>query len=150
LLIDLTAQNVLLYQRLTKAIAKLTGGVEADLQRWMDDVNNLARQSNESLGQLPLHINRLKDDLERVQDHLSGAVHGSLRQAQNLKRLLDVLVANAVEGHSELASAHEQSLQRVSQSADNEIATLAAVIVKVLDSSVSLQTQIVSLPPQPV
>ncbi|KAL2015788.1 hypothetical protein VTK56DRAFT_4841 [Thermocarpiscus australiensis] len=147
------AQNILLYQRLTRVIAQLTEGVEAELQKRMDELDNRARQSAERLEQLTPQIERLNDGLARVESYLSGdldmalrrsseSIHGSLQHAENLQQLLSVLLANALESNSQLAFAHEQSLQQASQRVNADMEALMAVVSTAIASSSSLQQQI--------
>jgi len=153
------AQNILLFQRLTKVIAKLTDGVEAELQKRMDEIDNRTRQSVQNLEKLSPQIDQLRDGLAGLEKFLSRDVdtalgksseslQGSLENARNLQRLMDLMVANVLEGNSRLASAHEVrevSLQQASQRADADISALMAVVATVAASSNSLQQQIVSI-----
>jgi Mg2+ and Co2+ transporter CorA len=151
-----TAQNILLYQRLTRVIAQLTDGVEAELQKRMDDLDNRARQSVEKLEQLTPQIGRLSQGLARVERYLAGDLdlalkkasetsRDNLEHAENLKQLLHVLLGNVLESNSQLAFAHEQSLQQASQRVNDDMGALMAVVSTAIASSTSLQRQIVSL-----
>ncbi len=148
-------QSILTYQRLTNVIAKLTNGVEAELQKRMDELDNRARETFDNLGQLSPRIKELKDDLGRVESYLSRdlegvmrksskAIRGGMEDAQNLQQLLRVLLTTALDGNTELAAAHEKSIQQVSVRASNDIGTLAAVVAGAAASTVSLQQQLVS------
>lgn len=152
---DSTAQNILLYQRLTRVIARLTDGVEAELQKRMDELDNRARQSVERLEQLTPRIDHLRDVLARVERYLSGdldlalkrsseSVSNGLQHAENLQHLLKVLLTNVLESNSQLAYAHEQSLRQASQRANDDIGALTAVVSTAAASLSSLQQQIVS------
>jgi hypothetical protein len=145
----------LLYQRLTRVIAQLTDGVEAELQKRMDDLDNRARQSVERLEQLTPQIGRLSEGLARVESYLSGdldsalkktseSYRGGLEHAQNLQQLLHILLINVLESNSQLAFAHEQSLQQASQRVNDDMGALMAVVSTAIASSSTLQQQIVS------
>lgn len=151
----ITAKNLVLYQRLTQVLARLTDSVEAELQRRMDDLDNRARKSVEKLDQLMPQIGRLSEDLARVESYLSEDLDMALRKssesmsdglqhAENLQQLLSVLLANVLESTSQLAFTHEQSLQRVSQRVNDDMETLIAVVSTAMASSSSLQERIVS------
>ncbi|KAK4241512.1 nuclear fusion protein KAR5 [Achaetomium macrosporum] len=147
------AQNILLYQRLTRVISRLTDGVEAELQKRMDDLDNRARQSIERLEQLTPQIGRLSEGLARVESYLSedldmvlrrssDSVRDGFQHAENLQHLLGVLLANVLESNSRLAFAHEQSLQQASRRVDEDMGALMAVVSTAIASSSSLQQQI--------
>ncbi|KAK4233380.1 nuclear fusion protein KAR5 [Achaetomium macrosporum] len=147
------AKNILLYQRLTQVIAQLTDSVEAELQQRMNDLDNRARQSVKRLEQLTPQIGRLSEGLAKVESYLSGDLDLALRQssksisdglqhANNLQQLLSILLANVLESNSQLAFAHEQSLQRVSQRVNDDMEALIAVVSTAMASSSSLQKQI--------
>ncbi|KAL2135786.1 hypothetical protein VTI74DRAFT_6991 [Chaetomium olivicolor] len=147
------AQNILLYQRLTKVVAKLTDGVEAELQKRMEDLDNRARQSVEKLEQLTPHIWRLSEGLARVENYIAGdlglalrksseSVRDGLQHAENLQKLLSVLLTNVLESNSQLAFAQEQSLQQASQRVNDDMGALMAVVSTAIASSSSLSQQI--------
>ncbi|KAL2143936.1 hypothetical protein VTI28DRAFT_9766 [Corynascus sepedonium] len=147
------AQHILLYQRLTRVIAQLTDGVEAELRQRMDDLDNRARQSVEKLDRLTPQIGRLSDGLARVESYLSGdlelalkktseSYRDGLQHAQNLQQLLSVLLGNVLESNSQLAFAHEKSLQQASQRVNEDMDALMAVVSSAVASSTSLQHQI--------
>ncbi|KAK3939063.1 nuclear fusion protein KAR5 [Diplogelasinospora grovesii] len=147
------AQNILLYQRLTQVIAKLVDGVEVELQRRMDEIDVRARQSAESLAQLTPHIDQLRDGLERVEGYITKDLEATIRRstdsigsglqhAENLQQLLSLLFKNVLESNSQLAHAHDQSLQQVSTRANDDLAAFMEVVATAAASSVSLQKQI--------
>ncbi|KAK4147430.1 nuclear fusion protein KAR5 [Dichotomopilus funicola] len=147
------AQNILLYQRLTKVIAKLTDGVEADLEKRMQDLDDRARQSVQQLEQLTPRIEQLNAGLARVHNYLSEDLelalkktaefsHGGLEHAENLQQLLAALISNVHDSNTQLASAHQRSVRQASQRMDNEMGALMAVVSSAIVSSTSLQQQI--------
>lgn len=124
----------------------------------MDDLDNRARQSVEKLDRLTPQIGRLSDGLARVESYLSGdlelalkktseSYRDGLQHAQNLQQLLSVLLGNVLESNSQLAFAHEKSLQQASQRVNEDMDALMAVVSSAVASSTSLQHQIVSLQP---
>ncbi|KAL1841648.1 hypothetical protein VTJ49DRAFT_6754 [Mycothermus thermophilus] len=147
------AQNILLYQRLTRIIAKLTDGVEDELQKRMEDLDNRARQSIEKMEQLSPHMGRLSEGLARVERFLSQDMDSALKRtsqsyqdglehAENLQQLLRLLVGNVLESNSQLAFAHEQSVQQATQRVSEDMDALVAVVSSAIASSSSLQQQI--------
>ena len=152
-----TAQHILLYQRLTKVIAKLTDGVEAELQRLMDDLDNRARQSTEKLDELTPKIGRLNEGLQRIERYLSRdldvvmkktseAMRANHEHAENLEQVLNILLANVIQGQSQLAFAHEQSLQHATERIQTDMEAFVAVVSTAIASSTSLQQQLVGYP----
>lgn len=129
--------------------------MEAELNKRMNDIENRARQSMENLEKLSPQINQLKGSLADLEQYLSRDVKNvlgksteslqdSLENAQTLQQLMHILVANVIESNSRLASAHEVSVQQVSQRASADIGALMAVVATVSASSDSLQRQMVS------
>src|SRR4051794_6373002 len=101
-------------------MARLVEGVEADLQRRMDDLDNRARQTLDNLDQLSPQVDRVRDRLATVEHYLSGdladalqksskSTMDTLQNAEDLRNLLSVLVATVLDRQDELASVHEVS-----------------------------------------
>lgn len=190
------AQSVHLYQQLTKALAKLSDGVESELQRKMDELNDLNDRTREAFDNL-FELNELSrlafdnlndrtrqvfdnvfdnlgivsrravDNLEMLSpeiDHLSDKLAGlsggleqifrqstdtardSQQEVEGLRRLINLLLKQALEGNAELASVHEVSVRQASMMASDEFGALAAIVATAAASSASLQEQIVSNP----
>ncbi len=150
----ISAESIFLYQRLTKIIAKLTEGVEVEIRKQMDDLNDRARQAAEAMDQLNPHIDRLRDDISGVRSYLSkdlaaalqdskGLVNDGIEHAQNLQQMLAVMMKTVINGQSEVASAQEQSLGFVTQKANEELGAIMAAMATAVASSMSLQNQIV-------
>lgn len=135
-------------------ISRLTDGVEAELQRRMDDLDRRTRQTLDNLGQLSPQVEQLREGLAKVEDYLSGdldmairksseSAHDGLEHAESLRHLLGVLLARALEGNAQLASAHELSLQQASRRVNEDIGALMAVVASTAAASNALQQQIV-------
>ncbi|KAJ9133087.1 Nuclear fusion protein KAR5 [Pleurostoma richardsiae] len=158
-------QNILLYQRLTKAMAKLADGVEADLQAQLakqkqveDQMEYLHIRSLETgqlLDQLGPRIDEIKAGLAGLEDYLStdlnhamqsstDSINAGHESATNLRQFLDVLMNTVLESNSRVAAAHEQSLERVSRKASDEMDVVVTAMAYAVASSVSLQNQIES------
>ncbi len=154
-LIVFTAQSIVLYERLTKIIAKLADGVEAELQKRMESLDLHARQASEAMEQLRPQIEKLRNDLAGVHDYLSnnvqealqkssGSISKGLDTAANLQQSLLVLMKTVLDTTAHIASAHDRSLEQVTRRADSEIAALMSTMNSAIASSVSLQTEMVS------
>ncbi|OIW24396.1 hypothetical protein CONLIGDRAFT_718356 [Coniochaeta ligniaria NRRL 30616] len=147
------AQSVLLYQRLTKIIAKLTDGVEAELQKRMSDLDNRAREAAERVDQLNPHIDQLRDGLARVEKYLARDMEQAVRQseawikggmehAMNLEQMLAVLLKTAMDGNAKVAAAHGESVELATRKANDELSAFVSVIASAAASSMALQNQI--------
>ncbi|KAK3384194.1 hypothetical protein B0T24DRAFT_74671 [Lasiosphaeria ovina] len=145
--------SILFYQRLTRVISKLTEGVEVELQRRMQDLDNQARQYLDTLEQLAPYMDHLHDGLRKMESYIQGnldmtlkksadSANDSLQQVENLQQMLRVLLSNVLENNSQMATVHEQSLQVASKRASDDIGGLVAIIAMAATSSNSLQQQI--------
>ena len=150
------ARSILLYQRLTKVIAKLADGVEAELQKRMNDLDSRAKQAAQRIQQLNPHIDQLREGLAKVEEYLSRdmvhlarksseAINDGLGQAEHLQQLLAIMLKNALDNNAQVAAAQEQSLELVTRKANDEMSALMTVIAGAVASSVTLQNQIVGL-----
>ena len=74
----------------------------------------------------------------------SKAASGGLNNAVNLQKLLETMTKEITNSHSEAASAHEKSLQVISQRTEAEIDMIIAMVVAAATSVESLGDQIVS------
>ena len=135
-------------------MAKLSNGVDAELQDRMDDIDKRARRAAEKLQHLGPQINQIQDGLAGIFDFISTdigynvqayskAARDGIEDATNLQRLLEVLINTVLDGHSRAAAAHKDSLDLFAKDANNEMEPLKAVISSAVASSVALQTQIV-------
>jgi chromosome segregation ATPase len=156
----MAAQSVLLYQRLTKIIAKLTDGVEAELQKRMDDIDNRAKQAAERIEQLNPHIDHLRDGLDKVKKHLTSDMEqaimksearmkGGLEHAASLEQMLAVLLKTVMDSNSHIVAAQGESVELATRKANDELSSFVTVIASAAASSMALQNQIVS-PAQPL
>lgn len=136
-------------------MGKLSRDVELELQRRMDDLDAKAQQANEAMGQLNPQIDQLQVGLAGIQEYLAQnmgaaigrsteAINGGLQNAEALQQLLATMVKMAADSHSQVASAHEQSLELVTRKTHNEVEVLVTAMASAMASSVALQNQIVS------
>ncbi|KAK4453938.1 nuclear fusion protein KAR5 [Podospora aff. communis PSN243] len=146
-------QSILVYQKLTKVIARLVEGVEVDLQRRMDELDSRARQTFDNLDKLSPQVDRLRDRLVKVEDYLSSDLANTLKKstkstadalqnAEDLKQLLNILVGTVLEQNAQMASAHELSVRQATGETSSEIAALAQVVSMAAASTAELRRQI--------
>lgn len=121
----------------------------------MDDLDHRARQASQAMEGLNPQIQKLRDDLAGTQDFLSNdlmttlrksasSLQGGLESAENLQQMLMVLMKTALEGNSRVAAAQEQSLERVTQRANEDLAVFMTAMASAVTTSASLQGEIVS------
>lgn len=70
-------------------------------------------------------------------------MNGGIESAVNLQRLLEVMMRDVLNGHAEAASAHEQSLQVMSQRTESEMGAVMGMVAVAVASTTTLQNQIV-------
>lgn len=133
----------------------LTEGVEDELHKRMDQLDLRTQESIKNLDNLTPQIDKLRDGLAMIHDYLatdvgavlrrsSASLHDSQQQAEDLQKLLNVLLTGVLDGHSKVAHAHEHALQQVSVRANDDIGALVAVVATAAASTTALQQQIVS------
>lgn len=149
------AQNILVFQKLTRVMAKLTDDVEAELQRRMEVWDTVAQDTTERLGRILPMADSLWERMGDIKSLLQNGLASSVREtamsaeegaqsAQALQQLLGILVRTVLESNSELAFAHEQSIERVSQRTGSEMDVINAAMQGAFASALSLQREIVS------
>ena len=120
----------------------------------MDDLEARTRRSSEAIDKLNPRVNDLKNGLDQVHQYLvadlkesmqksSDTVKEGIAHAENLQRMLTVLVSSVLQGTSKLAAANEKSIQEASMKANTEMSAVMAIVATAAASSVSLQKQIV-------
>lgn len=125
------AKNILLYQRLTKVMAKLTHGVEIELQKHMDNLHFRMQEAVDAAQGLEPQFDRLRARLANMEDHIAAVLEGSLKKsgdmmnnniqgAANLQQMIAVMVQAVLEGTSHVAAAQEKSVQLAKQNNDDQ------------------------------
>ncbi|CCC06625.1 unnamed protein product [Sordaria macrospora k-hell] len=128
-------------------------GVEDELHKRMDQLDLRTQESIKNLDNLTPQIDKLRDGLAMVHDYLatdvgavlrrsSASLHDSQQQAEDLQKLLNILLTGVLDGHSKVAHAHEHALQQVSVRANDDIGALVAVVATAAASTTALQQQI--------
>ncbi|CAK7211931.1 hypothetical protein SBRCBS47491_001291 [Sporothrix bragantina] len=146
-------QNILVFQKLTRVMAKLADDVEAELQRRMEAwdvvVQDTASRMDGILPTADAVWQRLRDAESLLASHIlsslgeaTASAEEGARSAEALKQLLAIMVKSALEANSEMAYAHEQSMELVVQRTDSELDMLATTMQSAFVSAMSLQREI--------
>ncbi|KAK7744241.1 hypothetical protein SLS53_003762 [Cytospora paraplurivora] len=140
------AQNILLYQRLTKVLAKLTHGVEVEIQKHMENLEIRLQKAGNAVQGLEPEIDRLRNKLARVEYYVSydleqalkksgDSINTGLHDATNLRKLLAVAIQTILDGTSHVAAVQESSVQLTKQNEEGmdrwsaSMATAAATVM---------------------
>ena len=75
----MTAQSVLLYERLAKVVEQLVNGVEDQIHRQMEEVESKVQMTSDKLGQLNPQVDNIHDGIKRVERMLSQDVGDSIK-----------------------------------------------------------------------
>lgn len=150
-----TAQNILLYQRLTKVMAKLAYGVEVEMQNHMEELELRLKKAGDAVQSLDPELERLRARLANIEDYVthdldhsvkrsSKSVNDGIHGAVQLQRLLSVMIQTVLDGASQVAAAQEKSVDIAGQRED-EINNWLNVISTAATSAEILSSQIVRI-----
>ena len=150
-----SAQNILLYQRLTKVLAKLTHGVEIEIQKNMDHLELRLQKAGTAVQALEPQLETLMEKLARVEDYVSydldhalkkssDSINSGLHSATNLQQFLKVMIQTVLDGTSHVAVAQEKSVQLSIQNQGN-MEEWSVVMAAAAATAMSLNNQIVSV-----
>ncbi|ROW08242.1 hypothetical protein VMCG_03119 [Cytospora schulzeri] len=148
------AQSILLYQRLTKVLAKLTHGVEIDIKNHMSKLELRFQKAATAVQDLEPQLDRLREKLVRTEDYVSHnfehalkksaeSLNIGLQDATTLQQLIAVVMQTALEGTAHVAAAQEKSVQLANQNND-DMDKWSAVITAAATAAVSLNKEIES------
>lgn len=154
--IPCAAQNILIYQRLIQVMAKMTHGVEVELQKHMENLELRVQRTGAVIQDLEPELDRLRDKLAKVDDYISQGLESKLKKstesisnglndAANLQQILAVMMQTMLDGTSHVAAAQERSME-VFGKGSNDLDDWAAVVARASASALSLNSQIVSHP----
>lgn len=149
-----TAQNILLYQRLIQVMAKLTHGVEIEIQKHMENLELRVQRTSAVIEDLEPELDRLRRKLAEVDSYISQDLDASLKKstesinnglndAANLQQIIAVMMQTVLDGTSHVAAAQERSMEVFGQGS-NDLEKWAAVVATASASALSLNSQIVS------
>ncbi|KAI0405113.1 hypothetical protein F4802DRAFT_564412 [Xylaria palmicola] len=148
------AQNIALFQRLTKIMNRLADDVEANWEHQMENLDNYAKAMGEKVEALLPLLKRLHQDLEHANDityhHLLQGLEQSQDQmnstlgiAAHLERMMQVIFKDFMDGHAEAAAVHDKSMQLLSQRATSEMDIVAsAMAATALAATAALENHI--------
>ncbi|ERS95988.1 hypothetical protein HMPREF1624_07523 [Sporothrix schenckii ATCC 58251] len=146
-------QNILVFQKLTRVMAKLTDDVEAELQRrtevWdaeaqgaADRLGHVLPVADALLDKMVVIESLLHNDLMSLVRETATLVEDGSQSARTLQQVLRILVKTVLESNSELAFEHERSIARVNQVTQGEMDAINAAMQGVYASALSLQREI--------
>ncbi|KAI0112407.1 hypothetical protein GGR51DRAFT_506922 [Nemania sp. FL0031] len=149
------AQNIVLFQRLTKIMSKLVDDVDAKIEERMDDLDLRAQAAGAKVDSLSTLLGNLHRNLEDadniVSSHLlqgikksQDQVNSGLESAVNLEKMLQIILKAAVDSHAQAAVVHGQSLELMNQQTTSEIEVMVGTFAAAVAATVALQNQIES------
>ncbi|KAI0835114.1 hypothetical protein F5Y06DRAFT_306467 [Hypoxylon sp. FL0890] len=147
------AEQVLLFQRLTKVMGRFTDNVDKQFKQHLNDLDLRAQATGDRIDELSPKVDRVKEGLKSVEDmflsrlvhsvkETTDAVNSGKEHALNLQRMLEVVFNSLLEGQAEVASNYEQSMQVATQRAESTVETAMQVVMAVTESVAHLQNQV--------
>ncbi|KAI1129393.1 hypothetical protein F5Y10DRAFT_291136 [Nemania abortiva] len=147
------AQNIVLFQRLTKIMSKLADDVDTKIEQRMNDLDLRTQATGEKVDDLSPLLEKLRRDLEDADIILShhllqgikksqDQVNSGLESAAHLERMLQVILKGAMDSHAQAAAVHDQSLQLMNQRTTSEMEIMVGTFEAAVAATVALQNQI--------
>lgn len=147
------AQNILLYQRLTKVMAKLTYGVEIELQRHVDNLELRVQNAADVVQSMEPEFEKLQAKLAAIEKYVTqdlsysvqrsgDYINDGLQNADQLQRMLAVMIQTALDGSSNFAAFQENSIALAEKEAA-DLNNWVAVMATATASAQELNSQIV-------
>lgn len=135
-------------------MAKMTHGVEVELQKHMENLELRVQRTGAVIQDLGPELDRLREKLAKVDDYISQGLESTLKKstesvsnglndAVNLQQILAVMMQTVLDGTSHVAAAQEKSME-VFGKGSNDLDEWAAVVARASASALSLNSQIVS------
>ncbi|EEY22062.1 conserved hypothetical protein [Verticillium alfalfae VaMs.102] len=138
-------QNVELYKRLTGVLSRLTRGVEAELEKHLQSINDKLDNAHLNLDHLTPRLNHVRDGLAALEQMLSERVFhttkNGLRDANTLQQLISVLIETVLQSNADSSTSHDRALETIQKYTDLESSVVAA-LEGVMTSTNSLQEHI--------
>ncbi|KAH7161431.1 hypothetical protein EDB81DRAFT_644198 [Dactylonectria macrodidyma] len=146
------AQNIHVYQRITKILEQLTTQIEADMEARLHSLHRAFHETAGSMGILATQIDKLRTDLGMVDEIIHGQLHrtakeaskifeGGLENARGLQQLLAVLLRATTDATAEVAASHKSAIQIVTQNANHEMEVLTSALSAAVSYSLVLHNQ---------
>ncbi|KAJ4393243.1 hypothetical protein N0V93_002451 [Gnomoniopsis smithogilvyi] len=146
------AQNILLYQRVTKVMAKLTHSVEIELQRYMDDLELRVQNAADAVQSMEPEFEKLRTKLAAIDKYVTqdldyavkrsgDSINDGLKNAGQLQHILAAMVQTALDVNSHFAAAQGNSIALVERR-EADLDDWAAVMSMATASAQALNSQI--------
>lgn len=137
-------------------MAKMTHGVEVELQKHMDNLELRVQRAGAVIEQLEPELDSLREKLAKVERYISKdldsalkksseSISNGLNDAANLRQILAVMMQTVLDGTSHVSAAQERSME-VFDKGSQELKRWAAVVATASGSALSLNSQIVRDP----
>jgi hypothetical protein len=135
-------------------MAKMTHGVEVEIQKHMENLELRVQRTGDVIANLEPELDRLRDKLAKVDSYISEnldstlsksseSISNGLVDAANLQRILAVMMQTVLDGTSHVAAAQERSMD-VFVKGSNDLDKWVAMVAAASASALSLTSQIVS------
>ncbi|KAI1457002.1 hypothetical protein F4805DRAFT_458172 [Annulohypoxylon moriforme] len=149
------AQQILLFERLTKIMGRFTDDVDEQFEQHMTNLGTRAQSTSDKIDELSPKVDHLKDMLESAEDLFLGQliqrvkettdlVNSGTENALNLQRMLGVMFKGVLEGQAEVAATYERSMQVANQRVGSAMDAAMIAMALATESAVNLQTQLES------
>ncbi|KAI1366945.1 hypothetical protein F5Y08DRAFT_300099 [Xylaria arbuscula] len=149
------AQNIVLFQRLTKIMSKLSDDIDLKIEQRMNDIDLRAQAVGEQVEGLSPLLLKLQQDLAGANNELSHHLLQGIKRSQeqvntgiasalHLDRVLQEILDAVISRYTEAADVHNQSLQLMNQQAMSEVQVMAGTMAAAVAATVELHNQIES------
>lgn len=134
-------------------MAKLTHGVEIEIQKHMENIELRVQKTGAILENLEPELDRLREKLAKVDDYVSHDLENALKKssesistglndATNLQQIIAVMMQTVLDSTSHVAAAQEKSMEVFGKGSDG-LDKWAAAVATATESALSLNSQIV-------
>ncbi|KAI1090476.1 hypothetical protein F5B19DRAFT_463187 [Rostrohypoxylon terebratum] len=149
------AQQILLFERLTKIMGQFTNDVDKQFEQHLSDFDLRAQATSDKIDELSPKVDHLKDMLKAVEDLFLSQVSPGIQEttelinagtdnALNLQKMLAVMFKGVIEGHAEVAATYERSIEVANQRAESAMDSAMMSMALAAESAINLHTQIES------
>ncbi|KAF4504895.1 hypothetical protein G6O67_008288 [Ophiocordyceps sinensis] len=145
-------RNILVFQRITKVMDRLTMQVEAELEARLKALNKRVRDASTGVDSIKPQINDLKSGLSQVEQIISRVLsqetqaatsaNKGLASAKNLQELLERLLTTASESNENIARSHESALQVAHKRVSDDFGAVMTTLGAAIAASTGLQREL--------
>lgn len=136
-------------------MAKMTHGVEIELQRHMENLELRVQTAADAIQGLGPEFDRLRakltaidkyitSDLDSSVKHTSDTINHGIQDATQLQRLLAAMIQTMLDSNSQ-AVIHQDNAVALAEQRDADLSTWAAVMKSATSSALSLNSRIVRI-----